>query len=159
MCDFSINWILSIWQMSEILLGQFCIFLTNERWEWFALSTFAPSQYGFVRHLISVLISDCHINIPRGRHFSWVVGSSDKVFQEVELFWRLVLGLFFWGVWVYEEQSSLFIKLCCIKLKGEAKQFLPCSMKKSRGRSSSNWPVLLDVLSGRSCRLPHFSVL
>lgn len=42
-CDFSINWILSHWQMTEILLDQFCIFLTNERCDWFSLSTFTLS--------------------------------------------------------------------------------------------------------------------
>lgn len=63
--------------MSEILLGQFCIFLTHERCDLFSLCIFTLSQYGFGQYLTIVFISDCLVNIQRGRHFSWVAGSSN----------------------------------------------------------------------------------
>lgn len=72
---FSINWILSNWQMTEILLGQFCIFLTNERCDWFFLSTFTLSMD--LGSNLFYLVFEFLLDVTGDSYSFGAVGSSD----------------------------------------------------------------------------------
>lgn len=61
--------------MTEILLGQFCIFLTNERCDWFFLSTFTLSMD--LGSNLFYLVSEFLLDVTADSYSVGAVGSSD----------------------------------------------------------------------------------